>query len=231
MPLACGARLKEAGSVRVGWFAVLILAACHSGGRGDEVRAAPPIPASSAWAGASASGLVAESMSARAERGDPDALAELVRAASARAATSAAPLRTPGGDTRLPGSGDVDLAASDPHSRAGVGPAASASAPRVAGAGNDAIERSARAQLYWELTQRCKDEHDAILPPESVEVMFDVDDEGYLVTSTISAIAKSPPFERAALCMRREVARSGYRAPPAARGAVTHIKLWVPSTD
>ncbi len=210
------------------WVALaLTFAACHGDGRGDEVRAAPPIPSTAPWAGASASGALAEIGSAPAQHGDREALAELLQAASARAAASARPSRTPGGETHLAGSGDVDADPPKPH----VAPATSASAPHHAGAGNDAIERSARAQLYWELTQRCKDEHDAILPPESVEVMFDVDEDGYLVTSTISAIAKSKPFERAALCMRREMARSGYRAPPAARGAVTHVKLWVPSTD
>jgi hypothetical protein len=213
--------------VRV-WVALLLtIAGCHGGGRGDEARAAQPIPSTTPWAGASASGAPAEVASAPTQHGDREALAELLQAASARAAASAPTSRTLGGDTHVAGSGDVD--ADPPKPR--VAPAASASAPRHAGAGNDAIERSARAQLYWELTQRCKDEHDAILPPESVEVMFDVDEDGYLVTATISAIAKAPRFERAALCMRREVARSGYRAPPTARGAVTHVKLWVPSTD
>lgn len=220
------------------WVATLVLlAGCHGDGRGEEVRPATPIPSTSAWA-ASVSGAPGDSVTASGQRGDPAALAELLRAASARAAASAPPLRTPGGETHVAGSGDVDLGVADPRPRSvddevskNGAPAASASALRHAGAGEEAIERSFRAQLSWELTQRCRDAHDAILPPGSVEVTFDVDDEGYLVTSTIAAIAKAPAFERAALCMRREVARSAYRAPPAARGGVRHIKRWVPAGD
>ena len=220
-----------------GWVAVLVLCAgCHEGGRGDEARAAAPMPSTSAWA-ASASAPT-ETAAASGQRGDRDALAELLRAASARARASAPPLRPPGGETHLAGSGDVDLGTADPHARSVDGdPGEVRPPPRVPlhsdtrARARTRSRRSFRAELYWELTQRCRDEHEAILPPGSVEVTFDVDDEGYLVTSTISAIAKSPAFERAALCMRREVARSGYRVPPSARGAVIHVKRWVPASD
>jgi hypothetical protein len=224
--LARAARLTDARIVRVRCVVVsLLFAGCHANGQSDDVRAAPPIPSSSAWAEASAA--TSDSASVATQRGDKEALAELLRAASARAVEPASSARALGGDTHLPGSGDVDV--ETPHAL--PAPAVSAAQTRHPGAGNDAIERSARAALYWDLTQHCKDESDRILPPESIEVRFDVDEEGYLVTSTITAIAKNPRFERAALCMRREVARSAYRAPPAARGVATHLKLWVPSTD
>jgi hypothetical protein len=94
-----------------------------------------------------------------------------------------------------------------------------------------AIERAARAQLYYPLTTRCKDRDGKILPPDAIVLRFRIDPDGYVVPSSISAIATDPRHEDAANCMRRELGAATFRAPAASRGAGTSVNITLPSVD
>ncbi len=94
-----------------------------------------------------------------------------------------------------------------------------------------AIERAARAQLYWRLVQRCRDREGKILPPESVHLLFKVDADGYISGSTIIAEAKQERFTEAARCMARELSTATFRAPASARGQPHNVNADVPSVD
>lgn len=94
-----------------------------------------------------------------------------------------------------------------------------------------AIERAARAQLYWVLVQRCRGPDGAILPPDSVHLAFEIDAEGYLIPSSIVSTAADPRFDEAAACMRRELSGVPFRMPPGARGQPAKIGATVPSVD
>jgi hypothetical protein len=99
------------------------------------------------------------------------------------------------------------------------------------GVSNPAIERAARAELYWPLVQRCRDAQGLLLPPEVVRLDFQLDRDGYVMTATIHAVAKQPEYLDAARCMARELAIATFRAPAGARGTPQKITMDVPSVD
>ncbi|WP_156040642.1 hypothetical protein [Chondromyces apiculatus] len=94
-----------------------------------------------------------------------------------------------------------------------------------------AIEKAARAQIYWTLVQRCRGPDGAILPPDSVALSFDLDEGGSLIPTRIEATAADPRHEEAAECMRRELAGLAFRVPAGARGQTTPVNATVPSVD
>jgi hypothetical protein len=94
-----------------------------------------------------------------------------------------------------------------------------------------AIEKAARAQLYWPLVQHCRDEAGGILPAEAVHVTLQIDREGYIVPATILAVPREPRFAQAARCMARELRVVAFRMPAASRGLVQDVDLDVPSVD
>jgi hypothetical protein len=99
------------------------------------------------------------------------------------------------------------------------------------GMSSPAIERAARAQLYWPLVQRCRDADGGVLPPEVVHLTFHLDADGYVIPSTILAVPKEPRFADAARCMARELGLATFRAPAAARGMPQNVSTDVPSVD
>lgn len=99
---------------------------------------------------------------------------------------------------------------------------------------SSAIEREARAQLYFPLVSRCRDEDGKILPPDAVLLDFSVDADGYIVPHNITATAidaGNAAHRAAAECMRRELSGLVFRGPPGARGNGTQVKMTVPSVD
>ncbi len=94
-----------------------------------------------------------------------------------------------------------------------------------------AVERAARAQLYYPLVQRCRGPDGQILPPDTVVLRFRIDVDGYIVPASISAIAEDSRYEAAANCMQRELSAAAFRAPAAARGVATIVNATVPSVD
>lgn len=93
------------------------------------------------------------------------------------------------------------------------------------------IEREARAQLYWNLVQRCRDKEKNILPPDAITLIFSIDADGYIVPSSITASPSQPVYQEAAHCMRRELSSATFRVPAGGRGLLTTITMTVPSVD
>ncbi|MDC0742103.1 hypothetical protein [Polyangium mundeleinium] len=94
-----------------------------------------------------------------------------------------------------------------------------------------AVERAARAQLYYPLVTRCRGVDGKILPPDTIVLRFKIDVDGYLVSSSISASGTEARYEAAANCMQRELSAAAFRAPAAARGVATWVNATVPSVD
>jgi hypothetical protein len=161
---------------------------------------------------------------------DPRALAEIL---------AAAPHLPPAGDPRAPdariGSDTgvhVDAGAADASATPAKGPRVHVGKLTIEpGMSTPAIERAARAQLYWPMVQRCRDAGGAILPPEVVHLTFHLDRDGYVIPASILAVAKDAAFADAARCMARELAAAAFRAPPGARGLPEDVSMDVPSVD
>lgn len=104
--------------------------------------------------------------------------------------------------------------------------------PDVAvGIPSPAVERAARAQLYHPLVMRCRDADGKILPPDAVTLRFKIDTDGYIVPTSISAVAADSKHEAAAACMRRELSAAAFQAPASARGVAAMVNATVPSVD
>ncbi|MEO7331895.1 MAG: hypothetical protein ABI193_25185 [Minicystis sp.] len=162
---------------------------------------------------------------------DPSALDELLRRVPSAVAK---PTGSNGGsalgeDTHLP----PDLPITEPPPpEVAHKPVITVGAPVMqATMANPAIERAARAQLYWNLVQRCRDKEGKILPPDAVHLKFNIDADGYIATSSIIATAADPRHADAAHCMRRELSTATFRAPAATRGQFGVIDATVPSVD
>lgn len=203
---------------------------------------AEPPPASSSAApvatfarGASAprAGDAGSSEPAVASTVDPAALAEILAAAprpTARPSTSQDGGTSVGAETGV----REDPARAEPavEMDAKRSPRVDVGKPVAeAGMSNPLIEQAARAQLYWGLTQRCRDGEGRILPPEAVRVIFQIDPDGYLVPPSILAQAREERFAAAARCVARELSTTTFRAPPAARGRPHTVTTDVPSVD
>ena len=94
-----------------------------------------------------------------------------------------------------------------------------------------AIERAARAQLYWNLVQRCRDKDGKILPADAIAMQFFIDLDGYINPASILATADSPQYAEAAHCMRRELSTATFRAPAATWGHASKVRVTLPSVD
>jgi hypothetical protein len=94
-----------------------------------------------------------------------------------------------------------------------------------------AIERAGRAQLYWNLVQRCRDKDGKILPPDAITLRFIVDGDGYIKSSSIVARATRAEHADAAHCMRRELSTATFRGPAANWGHTGEVHATVPSVD
>jgi hypothetical protein len=197
----------------------LALAAC----RADPVQAtAPPvapIAPSASWDGA-ASTRAPVSSAVALTKTSPEALAELVAAASA-APRAEAPRAAIGSDVPTAASAEARATTkvSPPPTSVDARPPPN----------QDALARAERAELDWPLTQRCRDEAGALLPPGAVEVLFKIDEDGHILPATVVTMTGNKRFDKAALCMRRELAKSGFHVPPGARG--NPIRLVVPPVD
>jgi outer membrane biosynthesis protein TonB len=164
------------------------------------------------------------------EEASAAALDELLAAAAVERAAPTSPdggtrIGTPT-NVRPDDAGAAPPPASPPRAEVAIG--APTSEPLLA---SPAIEREARAQLYWPLVQRCRDADGRILPPDAVTLTFTVDAEGYIQPSSIVASAADARHDRAAQCMIRELGAASFRMPPSGRGLATRITATVPSID
>ena len=212
-----------------------LLGACADPAPPSPPDAPPPAPGAASWsrdALVSAGGRPRAHAPASLGSADPVALAELLAAApDAGLDSTGEDGRTKiGSETGVPATAEpgavVEPAAEPGRPRVTVGPLDVK--PQMA---TPAIERVARAQLYWPLVQRCRDAAGKILPADAIALSFTIDPEGYLVPTSIVATAADPHHEEAAACMRRELSGAPFRAPPASRGLTTRVDARVPSVD
>lgn len=226
-------------------LAVCSLAACSR---------EPPEPSASTPAGSSSLIPWSRGASARPPEAAGDAGPELATSADPAALDeilAAVPKTRPGptGEDGGTAIGTTTASASDSASaRASASTSAPASAspsaplpaaPRIsvgkislqAEVSSPSIERAARAQLYWNLVQRCRDKDGAILPPDAITLTFHIDEDGYIVPATITATAADARHADPAHCMRRELSAATFRAPAGARGLPASVSMTVPSVD
>lgn len=161
---------------------------------------------------------------------DPSALDEIVRAAPhERPAPTLDGGTLVGTDTGAPPSDDKESARpKDDSARPSVAVGRPVVQPVMS---NPAIERAARAGLYFQLVTRCKDPEGKILPPDSIRIKFGLDADGLIDPSSVVVTAIDKRFQDAATCMRRELSTSAFRGPAGARGQAATIDATVPSVD
>lgn len=159
---------------------------------------------------------------------DPGALDDLIAAAPKPAASSAAPAI-----------GAITGIASASATPVETPPPLPTRTPRVVvgsptmqpAMANPTIERAARAQLYWNLVQRCRDKSGKILPPDAISMRFNIDADGYITPSSIVARATAAEHADAAHCMQRELSTATFRAPAATWGHIGEVRATLPSVD
>ncbi|MDI1429866.1 hypothetical protein QHF89_10175 [Polyangium sorediatum] len=227
--------------VTVAWCAAL--AACTS----EPAPAPAPVPAPRAASSVFSPEVAARLPLAEPEDGGapvakapvPGVLEEILAAAPKASATSTGP---DGGTLVGTETGVRDEAQSTAE---GLDGGLDASAPRLGkrmqiqegsldvheGIPSPAVERAARAQLYYPLVTRCRGADGKLLPPDTIVLRFKIDVDGYIVPSSISASGAEARYEAAANCMQRELSAAAFRAPAAARGVATWVNATVPSVD
>jgi len=163
---------------------------------------------------------------------DPGALDDLVAAAPKLVAnpTAASGGTMIGADSGVSVDGGNDGEAPAPKAKSP--PHVVVGAPTMqAPMANPAIERAARAQLYWNLVQRCRDKDGKILPVDAIVMQFVIDTDGYIPPASILATASSAQYAEAAQCMRRELSTATFRAPAATWGHMSEATVTLPSVD
>lgn len=95
---------------------------------------------------------------------------------------------------------------------------------------NPAIERAARAQIYWPLRQ-CKTPDGEPPPPESVALSFTLRPDGTVDPATVSAKAKNKALQPVAECVVRTFSTIVFRGPAAAHGTSPRVVVVWPSVD
>lgn len=227
---------------------VSALSACSQGGGGSSPPAASARPAASSmgpWSRSESAVSEKDASDAgpppQAAAVDPAALAEILAKVPKGAvpSTGADGTSAVGTDTGLkPGDADAEEEPKEPAApkvdRSGSGSAGKVSFGPLSIQGEMAsasIEREARAQLYWGLVQRCRAKEGSILPPDVVKILFRIDEDGYIIGSSIIAAPSEPHYEDAAHCMRRELSAATFRAPVGSRGLMTPVTMTVPSVD
>lgn len=199
-------------------FALVLLAACDPAG--------PPDPVVNAGAPIVATGEPGASRSA--EVPDPAALAELVdHSPSARRPRPTAPDggTLVGTDSGVEGEElpSVPPMPSPPRLRVGR--------PRYQPLlSNPAIERAARAQIYWQL-RKCTGPGDALPPPESIALSFTLRPDGSVDPATVGATTDDEKLDSVAECVVRTFSSIPFRGPAAARGTSPSVVVLWPSVD
>lgn len=157
---------------------------------------------------------------------DPAALDALVEAAPAEAPppTGKDGLTSVGTDTGLPGE---ELAIP-----------ASTTAPAVVGGevqiqpqlSSPAIEREARAQIYWSLRE-CKGPDGRVPPPESITLAFTLREDGTVDPASVIASADDEALQSTAECVLRAFSATPFEGPVATRRTPARIRITWPSVD
>jgi hypothetical protein len=156
-------------------------------------------------------------------RPDPAALAELVAAAPKAAPTSSTSTLV-GTDTGIP----TTRASAGPGATDGLTPPRVTARPPLS---SPALERAARAQLYWPLARACRLANGELPPKDSVVLEFEIQADGSVYPGSVAATADDERHRRVAECVERVFSASGFRGPAEGRGSHTSVRVGWPSVD
>ena len=93
-----------------------------------------------------------------------------------------------------------------------------------------AIEREARAQIYWRL-RNCKQADGTPPPPDAIVLDFIIQGDGTIEPSSVKATTEDRTLEPVAACVLRTFAASPFTGPAAARNASARVVITWPSVD
>lgn len=95
---------------------------------------------------------------------------------------------------------------------------------------NAAIERAARAQIYWHL-RKCTTPTGEQPPAESIVLSFHLRPDGSADPATVSAEAENAKLDSVAECVERTFAGIAFRGPAASLGTSPRVIIAWPSVD
>lgn len=93
-----------------------------------------------------------------------------------------------------------------------------------------AIERAARAQLYWPL-RACRLPDGSAPPPESIVLGFTIRPDGRVDPASVSATAEDQALAEVALCALRAFSASPFLGPAAGLDTSSRVLITWPSVD
>ncbi len=92
-------------------------------------------------------------------------------------------------------------------------------------------ERDLRSTLHYDLVEQCRAPGGAILPPDSVEIAFRVDNLGRIDRTSVRTKALKPEFETAARCMARVIRAADAKFSVSRSQEATQVDARVPLSD
>lgn len=95
---------------------------------------------------------------------------------------------------------------------------------------SSAIEREARAQIYWRL-RNCKQNDGTPPPPDAIVLDFIIQPDGTIEPSSVKATTDDRALEPVAACVLRTFAASPFIGPAAGRNASARVVITWPSVD
>jgi hypothetical protein len=121
-------------------------------------------------------------------------------------------------------------------------PSASAAASASAGSSRIVVEparrmssfvteRDLRSTLHFDLVEQCRAPGGAILPPDSVEIDFRVDNLGRIDRTSVRTKALKPEHDNAARCMARVIRAADAKFSVSRSQEATHVEARVPLSD
>jgi hypothetical protein len=163
-----------------------------------------------------------------ADQPNPRALAQIVAAAPEGHPSPTGPDggTLVGTDTGVDGGAPVLRAPADAHEPGRSGPVRVE--PLVS---SPALERAARAQVYWALAQKCTTTDGKLPPPESIFLSFTIGSDGSVDPTSISVTSEDPSLATVVDCVLREFAATPFTVPAARGGARSTVLVAWPSVD
>jgi hypothetical protein len=160
---------------------------------------------------------------------DPSALSEIVAKGTREAPPPTAPDGTlVGSETGEPEQVDpVSALATTPPQPPRVQAGHAELAPALS---SPAIERAARAQLYWRLRE-CRLPNGAPPPPDAITLGFTIRQDGTVDPASVSASAGDDAHAEVAVCVLRTFSASPFLGPPAGLDTSARVLITWPSVD
>ncbi len=94
-----------------------------------------------------------------------------------------------------------------------------------------ALERSARAQLYWALHKACPAPDGKPLPPDVITLRFTIRADGSIEPASVSTSCNDPQYQPVAECVLRTFSSLPFHGPTAGHGSTATLIVTWPSVD